>query len=83
MSENPSAFPNAYDDRECPHCDGPVRGGATGMTLRDWFAGQALSALAGMQIGHGLSSEEIARVVSEGAFMLADAMLTERNRTNG
>ena len=55
----------------------------SGMTLRDWFAGQALSVMAGMQIGHGLPREEIARVVSEAAFMLADAMLTERNRTNG
>jgi hypothetical protein len=68
--------PNAFPTNDITPCH-------PGMTLRDWFAGQALSALAGMQIGHGLSSEEIARVVSEGAFMLADAMLTERNRNVG
>jgi hypothetical protein len=68
--------PNAFPTNDITPCH-------PGMTLRDWFAGQALSVMAGMQIGHGLTREEIARVVSEAAFVLADAMLAERNPTNG
>ncbi len=51
---------------------------ASGMTLRDWFAGQALQGLAAglnaQEEWHGWSSGEFAKE----AFELADAMLKER-----
>lgn len=45
-----------------------------GMTLRDWFAGQAL---AGQEIQYFEFSPEI---VAAGAYALADAMLAEREK---
>ena len=48
-----------------------------GMSLRDWFAGQALSGL----VAHGLSSYESKYSDCAGhAYLLADAMLAERNK---
>lgn len=47
-------------------------GGDAGMTLRDWFAGQAL---AGMCAYIGDSS-----LNAERSYRLADAMLTERSK---
>jgi hypothetical protein len=56
---SPPAFPVGYDDKE-------------GMSLRDWFAGQALIGVA--------SSREWERYtdVAAHAYGLADAMLAER-----
>jgi len=44
----------------------------TEMSLRDWFAGQALPAVA----AKGTSTAKI----SEDAYKIADAMLAERNK---
>lgn len=44
-----------------------------GMTLRDWFAGQALSALSGIINDSG--PEFATR-----AYQIADAMIAERNK---
>lgn len=46
----------------------------TGMTLRDWFAGQALAWLPHVGCGPDLDNRETA----EAAYQLADAMLAER-----
>ena len=48
-----------------------THGGHEGMTLRDWFAGQAL---AGMLIGEWLSDKGVATL----AYEYADAMLAAR-----
>ena len=51
----------------------------TGMTLRDWFAGQVvgvISNLKGAREGVGPAER-----LAEGAYMIADAMLKERERT--
>lgn len=66
------AFPLAYD----------LGGGdgfyvAPGMTLRDWFAGQALSAFA-----KKLDFTHDARVYAENAYFIADAMLAARAKHN-
>ena len=59
--------------------------GETGMSLRDWFAGQALAlaginaamgAAAGIEVG---SAGDIARL----AYELADSMIAARTRPNG
>ena len=45
-----------------------------GMTLRDWFAGQALAALIASEVN------ETSHGDSEDAYMYADAMLAARDR---
>lgn len=51
-----------------------------GMTLRDWFAGQALVGLATLFLqAHGTVGE-IYKGNAEIAYMMADAMLAEREK---
>jgi len=57
------AFPN-------PHFKGFM-----GMSLRDWFAGQALSGLVG---GKGVVGATDAKSLAKSAYSLADAMLEAR-----
>ena len=45
-----------------------------GMTLRDWFAGQALGALIASEVNESLRGD------SADAYMYADAMLAARDR---
>ncbi len=45
----------------------------SGMSLRDWFAGQALA-------GYRYGGDSRARSIAEWAYMLADAMLAEREK---
>ena len=47
-----------------------------GMTMRDWFAGQALTGL----LGSPNLIEKSGIVLSEAAFRIADAMLSVRER---
>lgn len=75
MAGNPSAFPSG-DFRGCEP--------GYGMTLRDWFAGQALSQSFDYAcnrpeslIGRDYLPEEWAAKM---AYALADAMLAERNK---
>jgi len=46
-----------------------------GMSLRDWFAGQALAGVASRQNFHA-----VARAAAKEAYALADAMLAERSK---
>jgi hypothetical protein len=59
--------------------NGQVQYGANGMTLRDWFAGQALAGL----LGNSYISERYGQPAAEraiDAYIFADAMLAERNK---
>ena len=62
--------------------NGHMSGKQPGMTLRDYFAGRAL---AGLLAHHGRSvfntDAENSRIVSACAFILADAMLAARRRS--
>ena len=62
-----------------------------GMTLRDWFAGQALASIAGRYMTAGIGAVDKAAVASGytgpisgfiafEAYGIADAMLAERNK---
>ncbi len=62
--------PNGGPAFPCPTYQLDPRDNVRGMTLRDWFAGQAL---AGM-----LSGRASTESVSAGAYAIADAMLAER-----
>jgi hypothetical protein len=56
----------------------------SGMTLRDWFAGRAMAALAGILFEEarkdGRGAGETAQVLCEAAYRTADAMIAERNK---
>jgi len=74
-----AAFPEIETDREHGECEGDGDIGRTysygGMSLRDWFAGMALvGALSNEAIEErGFSGE------AKAAYMMAEAMLKERN----
>jgi hypothetical protein len=68
--DNPQAFP--VDTRQPWH---------PGMSLRDYFAGQAVivtTKLAAEMVG---DAGEIPRIAAQTAYSVADAMLAERQRT--
>lgn len=69
--QNPRAFPSsAIDDR------------FGGLSLRDWFAGQALPAIiAAMSAGqHSVDPDHSPEeTIAKDAYLLADAMLAQRN----
>lgn len=67
--KNPTAFPvRIGEDIWSP-----------GMTLRDWFAGQAM---AGYLLAMPEDDEASIMEVAEISYMLADAMLSERIKKN-
>jgi hypothetical protein len=63
--DNPNAFPTTHYD--------------TGMTLRDYFAGQALAGLASIALDDGDMLMGWADM-SKAAFKASDAMLAERTK---
>ena len=73
--ENPPAFPSHAGDPEMS--DPRNRISCGGMTLRDWFAGQALCAGIQWCEYHETGDYAAAAVV---AYEIADAMLTARGQ---
>lgn len=69
MADNPPAFPIVLP-HEYEFADG-------GMTLRDWFAGQALAGLSHVDPWVGANSR------AQAAYEQADAMLTTREAQHG
>lgn len=70
MARNPPAFPKPYV---------PGNTQQDGMTLRDWFAGQALAAFCSLTDSDGdvfMGAADTARA----AYNYADAMLAEREK---
>lgn len=67
--ENPPAFPTP--DQYTPGGQ-PVMQGSSGMTLRDWFAGQALAGMCAQPTDGNANAD------ARYAYHLADAMLAER-----
>ena len=58
--------------------------GASGMSLRDYFAGQALTTILGHAAGlndlHRKTGEDTSKIASVMAYAAADAMLAARNK---
>lgn len=68
--ENPAAFP-------LPETD--VSHGQYGMSLRDWFAGQALAGLLPEYLDrNGFGHATVGQNSAAHAYRIADAMLAER-----
>lgn len=74
-SNNPPAFP------EVP-ADSNAYEGRPGMTLRDWFAGQALAGMSAISDEDGDMIMGWADM-AQAAFIAADAMLAERAKATG
>lgn len=68
-----SAFPRPMGERANTN---QYNHAQTGMTLRDWFAGQALVALPHIGCGCDLGNDELAAA----SYQIADAMLAEREK---
>ena len=76
----PAPIPNggpAFPVTDSRHPNGHIEYGSNGMTLRDWFAGQALT---GLLAGSNASSKSL---YVKDAYALADAMLAVRERKGG
>lgn len=58
--------------------DGHPNGESMGMSMRDYFAGQAVSGVLAKIEGNASSKAEIGVLVSEISYAIADAMLTAR-----
>jgi hypothetical protein len=70
------AFPMNYDSHSHPD-------GTEGMSLRDWFAGQALVNITAFGVRGGLCTNEgfiRPTVAAKLAYEYADAMLAERDK---
>lgn len=53
----------------------------TGMTLRDWFAGQALGIMnTALDQGYWSPGENPNKEIAEAAYQIADAMIAEREK---
>lgn len=76
---NPPAFPHLQ-----PH-DPQVAYCASGMTLRDWFAGQALGqavrdVFRDDMVMATTTPSKLPAIIAKASYQIADAMLAERNR---
>ena len=67
----------AFPVTDSRHPNGQIEYGSNGMTLRDWFAGQALT---GLLADSNASSKSL---YVKDAYDLADAMLVVRERKGG
>ena len=74
MPENPPAFPNTGNATWGLAAD-------EGMSLRDYFAGQALGRLAGNDdtVARASWTDEPEKFLADWAYRIADAMLAERS----
>lgn len=75
---------NKINDGGPAFCRGDHQhGGSAGMSLRDWFAGQALDAIiraacAGQRFPLSYPSECVESAMARNAYRIADAMLNAR-----
>ena len=77
-SDGGTAFPitRTVDDNGCIH-----QYEAPGMSLRDWFAGMALQGITSA-CNEAADAAALKTPIAEDAYLLADAMLAERERDN-
>lgn len=87
MSEHDGgpAFPTSAVSGISPGYGGASNGqfpGAIGMSLRDWFAGQALAGLIadGKCGAKAQTVTDAAQILAKAAYAVADEMITERVR---
>jgi hypothetical protein len=74
------AFPYAF---HFPEQDGEPGGIAFGMTLRDYFAGQALPMIAALMAAGKHNAPRGAPQIAQDAYLIAEAMLAEKAARGG
>lgn len=72
MSKKPDGGPAFPNMPEICH-------GNEGMSLRDWFAGQAVVGMMAAKVAQA-TSNTAAQILAKSAYLLADAMLAEREK---
>ena len=60
----------------------PAQGGAPGMTLRDYFAAQAIVGLAARTIEGNMEPTSFVHDAAKVAYEIADAMMKARDKEN-
>ena len=86
MNDGGPAFPKPTSERHFPDGEVDINSydfAERGMSLRDWFAGQALNGwLASFPPGNKVytGDRDCGEAVAELAYYFADAMLTEREK---
>ena len=78
VNDGGPAFPVPYSNE----ADGPTVLPSPGMTLRDYFAASALSALATPIVGDSPATEWDFDVLAQVAYRAADAMLAARGKVS-
>lgn len=80
MSETRENGGPAFPNLKVGSC-GPRTAGEAGMSLRDWFAGQALAGMLGHPdvVGSPLAADFVASFADD-AYAIADAMLVARQK---
>ena len=66
-----------------PRPEGESETSNDGMTLRDWFAGQAMAKLVELSEGDYRSPDAAVQAVGRAAYMYADAMIAEKRQMEG
>lgn len=70
INDGGPAFPQNWEEGDRAQFINP------GMSLRDWFAGQALAGL--VPVGNPMTVNNRPVAIEQAAYILADAMLAER-----
>ena len=81
MSEQIHDGGSALPTADSYHPSGQIAYGRKGMTLRDWFAGQALAGMAASSYwaeNVQANRQDYMKPVAESAYAIADAMLKAR-----
>lgn len=80
INDGGPAFPDPARGAEQPIRERTPEDEPQGMSLRDWFAGQALAGLSGVDLTDqlGKPAEEIVLLIAKSAYVLADGMLIEK-----
>ena len=77
MDNNPPAFPGQPRDSSGAPCGDHM----PGMTLRDWFAGQALPQVMALY-PEGVTPDRV-KTIAKASYAIADVMLAGRAKATG
>lgn len=80
---DPMIIPYKMSERGASESGGTFRPGSHGLSIRDWFAGQALMGILACPHNSVVDGISTKSSVSKVAYLLADAMLAERKKREG
>jgi hypothetical protein len=83
MNDGGPAFPVSWTEMDGPIGPGPQTVAIPGMSLRDWFAGNAMNRLltvGGEAYIQDVPTGDLKFIMARKAYEMADAMIAERDR---